>query len=93
MDDDPDGIRNNVFIDRHKIKKHLSGFGRIIQYFNPHPKETLNFNKPDQNYLWSVYEGQISEGIGHGFARIIYAETGKSYMGYYEKGNKNGKGI
>jgi hypothetical protein len=44
-------------------------------------------------YVWSLYEGEIKEGIGHGFARIIYGETGKSYIGYYRTGIKYGKGI
>lgn len=53
----------------------------------------MNFNDPMQNYILSVYEGQIWEGIGHGFARIIYGESGKSYVGYHDYGIKYGKGI
>lgn len=69
--------------------------GRVVQYFNQRQgdQETLNFNDPSQNFIWSVYEGQIRDGIGHGFARIIYGDSGKSYTGYYEKGIKTGKGI
>ena len=31
--------------------------------------------------------------MGHGFARIIYGDSGGSYSGYYQGGNKHGKGI
>ena len=31
--------------------------------------------------------------MGHGFARIIYANTMKCFTGYYKYGNKLGKGI
>ena len=71
----------------------LNGVGRIIQYFNPYPKGHLNFNDFEQNYVWSVYEGQIHDGMGHGFARIIYGDTESSYTGYYVHGVKMGKGI
>lgn len=82
------------FVDREKIKNLLCGVGRIIQYYNLAPASSLlDFNDPNQNYLWSVYEGQIKDGMGHGFARIIYGDSGGSYTGYYQCGNKSGKGI
>ena len=41
----------------------------------------------------ATVDGEITDGIGHGFARIIYGDTGKSYTGYYDNGVKTGKGI
>ena len=72
---------------------YLNGVGRIIQYFNPYPDQLINFDIPDQNYVWSLFEGQISNGIAHEFARIIYGDTGKSYCGFYNLGSKEGLGI
>lgn len=76
-----------------QIKHVLNGVGRITQYFNPTNSAVFDLNNPSQNLIWSVYEGDIQHGIGHGFARVIYGETGKSYTGFYDKGNKSGKGI
>lgn len=70
--------------------EHLNGVGRILQYFIQ-SEGKLDKNTPRQ--LWSMYEGQIDGGIANGFARIIYGETGKSYMGFYKQGQKRGKGI
>jgi len=80
--------------ERALISKHLSGVGRVIQYFNSRTEhEKLNFNDPKQNFIWSVFEGEIKDGIGNGFARIIYGDSGKSYTGYYDEGIKSGKGV
>ena len=76
-----------------EVKHLLNGVGRVVQFFNPYPDYLIDFNRYDQNYSWSLFEGQITEGIGHGFARIIYGDTGKSFCGYYNKGNKRGYGI
>lgn len=73
----------------------LAGVGRAYQFFNKfaNKPELINFNDPKQNLVWSIFEGQLGEGVGHGFARILYADSAKSYIGYYKKGVKNGKGI
>ena len=81
---------------RDEIKSALNGVGRIIQYFNqfePEPTNKFNLNDPKQNFVWSIFEGQMEEGIAGGFARILYGDTGKSYLGYYKQGVKSGKGI
>ena len=78
------------FILREEIMDVLTGVGRILQYFVP-TEGKLDKSTPRQ--LWSMYEGQIKGGIANGFARIIYGETGKSYMGFYKDGQKRGKGI
>ena len=82
-----------LWIPLNDIKMHLNGVGRIIQYFNPFPDHLIDFSNPIQNYVWSLFEGQISNGIAHEFARIIYGDTGKSYCGFYNLGNKEGQGI
>ena len=73
----------------------MKGVGRAYQFFNKfHNKpDLINFNDPKQNLVWSVFEGQLGEGVGHGFARILYADSAKSFIGYYNNGIKNGKGI
>ena len=79
-----------TYILREEIMDLLTGVGRILQYFVP-TEGKLDKSTPRQ--LWSMYEGQIKGGIASGFARIIYGETGKSYMGFYKDGQKRGKGI
>ena len=80
---------------RDEIKSALCGIGRLVQYFNPYESQPtkFNLNDPQQNFVWSIFDGEIGEGIADGFARILYGDTGKSYMGYYKSGVKSGKGI
>ena len=43
--------------------------------------------------LWAVYYGQISEGVAHGFGKIMYAYYGKCYLGFFKNNVKWGFGI
>ena len=63
------------YIDLDKIKQHLTGVARIIEYGSIHPDKNKRYFNPSsdhiQNYIIKMSEGRLLQGEFNGFVRQI----------------------
>ena len=60
------------------IEQYLTGFARIEVYMDTE----LNGLRPQ--FLEIIYEGQILEGVPHGFGRKVDGRASQSFIGYFK---------
>lgn len=65
----------------------LNGIGRITHF------ESIYLNEPYYCYLKTIYEGQIKNGLPHGFGRVINGNRYPVLFGHFHSGKIYGKFI
>jgi hypothetical protein len=82
------------FLNFWQIEHLLNGYARMVFYQVYGKNHTFGYEEyspfvdPKLNKMTDLKEGQFSNGIPDGFARIIDVHT---YVGYYKQGKVYGK--